>query len=112
MLANVLRVRVHLLAALLHSRTSSTRLVVASLGVHDFDSATCDHSRHRQIRGHLNVFEGNLVAHAAFEVMGGVEDSALDQTRSIVAEDREPLQRNGYDHQKKSLVVVLLGWRL
>ena len=40
-------VRVHLLASLLHSRTLST-LVVASLGVHHFDSATCDHSRHRQ----------------------------------------------------------------
>ena len=38
-------VRVHLLAALLYSRTSFTRLVVASLGVHYFDSATCDHSR-------------------------------------------------------------------
>ena len=72
-------VRVHLLAALLHSRTLSTRLVVASLGVHHFDSATCDHSRHRQFRGHLHY------AHP---------DSALDQTRSIVAECRE-LLRNG-----------------
>ena len=99
-------VRVHLFAAF-------TRLVVASLGVYYFDSATCDRSRHRQIRGHLqcahpddltvvvhavsstvhkqssfNVFEGNLVAHVALEVMGGAEDSALDQTRSIVADDR------------------------
>ena len=46
--------------------------------------------------------------------MGGAEDSALDQTRSIVADDRNfyetapfffidfGCERNGYDHQKKS----------